>query len=140
MERKVNQIINKFRRTKFVHNGRSIEEGVDCLGFLILFYKEFGVELPSNDGKIVEKEWYLEDPNRYIRAIKNLGYESVNGENLKPLDLIYFVVNHDVITHTGIMLDNNRFVHMTPKKGLRVSKLERHWSKRFRGGVRVIKD
>ena len=140
MEKKVNQILSQFRKTPFVHNGRSVEEGADCLGFLILFYREFGIELPSDDGKTVEKEWYLSDPNRYIRAIKGLGYENITGDNLKPLDLIFFVVDHDVITHTGILLDNNRFVHMTPKAGLRISKFERHWRRRFRGGVRIIED
>ena len=59
-------------------------------------------------------------------------------DGLRPLDLIFFVVNHDVITHTGILLSNNRFVHMTPKKGLRISKFERHWRRRVRGGLRVL--
>lgn len=138
MQNKVNNILNSFKGTKFVHNGRSLD-GTDCLGFLILFYREFGIELPSNDGREIEKDWYLSDPNRYVRAIRNLGYNEVSLEDLLPLDLIFFVVNHDVITHSGIYLGNNRFVHMTPKKGLRVSKLERHWLSRFRGGVRIIK-
>ena len=138
LEGKINEILNRFNGTRFFHNGRSLEEGIDCLGLLILFYKEFGVELPSDDGKPIEDEWYLNDPTRYIRAIRDLGYPDVNLDELKPLDLIFFVVNHDVITHSGIMLSNNRFVHMTPKKGLRVSKFERHWIRRFRGGVRVI--
>ncbi|WP_228370421.1 C40 family peptidase [Gottschalkia acidurici] len=107
MNKKINQIINKLKGARFVHNGRSIEEGIDCLGFLILFYKEFGVELPSDDGQYVDKEWYLEDPDRYVRGIKNLGYKEVSLEELKPLDLIYFVINHDVITHTGIKLNDN---------------------------------
>ena len=138
MNKKVNTIINKFKGARFVHNGRSLEEGIDCLGLLILFYREFGIELPSDDGKHIEEEWYLTDPNRYIRAIKNLSYPEVSLDELKPLDLIFFVVNHDVITHTGILLPDNKFLHMTPKKGLRVSKFERHWRRRVRGGLRVL--
>ncbi len=140
LQEKVNEIISRFNRTKFVHNGRSVEEGVDCLGFIILFYREFGIELPSDDGKEIENEWYLNDPTRYIRAIRDLDYPDVTLDELKPLDLVFFVVNHDIITHSGIYLGGNRFAHMTPKKGLRVSKFERHWQRRFRGGVRVIND
>lgn len=135
---KVSEIIDRFRRTPFVHNGRSASDGVDCLGFIVLFYKEFGIELPSDDGKFVEEDWYLSDPSRYIRGLRNLGYAEVAVDDLKPLDLVFFVVNHDVITHSGIMLFDNLFVHMTPKKGLRVSKLERHWRRRVRGGIRVL--
>lgn len=138
MNKKINKIINDLKSTKFVHNGRSVEEGIDCLGFLILFYNEFGITLPSDDGTYVENDWYLNDPERYIRGIRSLGYEDVSIDNLKPLDLVYFVINHNVITHTGIMLPDNLFVHMTPKKGVRVSKLERHWRRRFRGGIRLL--
>ena len=140
MNRQVNEIINRFKRTPFIHNGRSVKNGVDCLGFIILFYKEFGITLPSDDGKTVEEDWYLNDPSRYIRGLKNLGYKDVTSDDLRPLDLVYFVVNHDVITHSGIMLYDNLFVHMTPKKGLRVSKLERHWRRRVRGGIRILND
>lgn len=138
MQEKVNEIINRFSGTKFMHNGRSLDEGIDCLGFLILFYREFGIELPSDDGNYIEEEWYLNDPNRYIRAIENLDYPKIAPDELKPLDLIFFVINHDVITHTGILLSGNRFVHMTPKKGLRVSKFRSHWRRRVRGGLRVL--
>ncbi|KNF08071.1 NLP/P60 domain-containing protein [Gottschalkia purinilytica] len=135
---KIKQVLNKFRRVRFVHNGRSLKEGVDCLGFLILFYKEFGIDIPSDDGKYIEKDWYLNNPERYIKAIRKLGYKEVGIDDLKPLDLAYFVVNHDVITHSGVIIDNNLFAHMSPKSGLLISKLERHWKKRFRGAVRII--
>lgn len=138
MERKLDNVLRKFRNAKFVHNGRSLDEGIDCLGFIILFYKEFGVNLPSDDGRHIEYDWYLEDPERYVRGLRSLGHEDVPVNQLKPLDLIYFVVNHDVITHSGILLPNNYFAHMTPKKGFRISRLERHWMRRIRGGIRVL--
>lgn len=140
IQNKIQQLIRRFRHARFVHNGRTLEEGIDCLGFVILFYKEFGVDIPSDDGKLVEKDWYKADPERYIRGIKSLNRKEVSLESLQPLDLVYFVINHDVITHTGIMINEGEFVHMSPKRGLLVSKLERHWKRRFRGAIRVIEE
>ncbi|MTI69337.1 MAG: NlpC/P60 family protein [Firmicutes bacterium] len=137
-QKKINKLIKKFEKAKFVHNGRSLEEGIDCLGFLILFYKEFGINIPSNDGKPIDKYWFKEDPERYIRAIKSLGEKEVSFDELQPLDMAYFVVTKNIITHTGIMIDNQRFVHMSPKRGLLISKLKRHWKRRFRGAIRFV--
>ena len=52
------------------HNGRSSEKGIDCLGFVILFYRDLEAELPNDDGKPIEEDWYKKDPYRYIRGYK----------------------------------------------------------------------
>ncbi|WIV13257.1 NlpC/P60 family protein [Proteiniborus sp. MB09-C3] len=138
IQEKINEGIRKYQYAKFLRNGRNLEEGIDCLGFIKLFYKDFGIDIPSDDGKPIEEEWYRTDPERYIRGIKSLGYKNVSIDELQPLDLAYFVISHDVITHAGIMISNREFVHMSPKSGLLISKLERHWGRRFRGAIRLI--
>jgi len=65
-EGKIKELLEKYKNAKFLHNGRSLEEGIDCLGFVILFYRDLGVELPNDDGKPIEEDWYKKDPNRYI--------------------------------------------------------------------------
>lgn len=131
-------LVEKYRDTKFVHNGRSLEEGIDCLGFIILFYRDLGIQLPSDDGKPIEEDWYKTDPTRYIRAIKNLGFKEVRFRDLKPLDMVYFAISRNIITHTGIMINQREFAHMSPKKNFLVSKLERGWLSRARGAIRII--
>ncbi len=135
---KIMELIDKFKGAKFLHNGRSLEEGIDCLGFVILFYRELGVELPNDDGRFIEEDWFKTDPNRYIRAIKNLGFKEVRYHDLRPLDMVYFAISRNIISHTGIMINNKEFAHMSPKKGFMISKLERGWLSRARGAVRVI--
>lgn len=135
---KIKESIEKYRNAKFVHNGRSLEEGIDCLGFLIEFYKDFGIEIPSDDGKPIEKNWYLKDPERYVRGIKKIAKKQVGFDQLQPLDLVYFVVRRNIITHTGVMINGREFAHMSPKSGFLISKLERHWKRRLRGAVRLI--
>lgn len=136
IQEKIYENIKKYRNARFLRNGRNLEEGIDCLGFIKLFYKDFGIDIPGDDGKPIEEEWYKIDPDRYIRGIKSLGWKDVSIDELKPLDLAYFVINHNVITHAGIMISNREFVHMSPRSGLLISKLERHWRRRFRGAIR----
>lgn len=139
-ESKIRELLPKFKDVPFVHNGRSIKEGLDCLGFVILFYREFGIELPSDDGKPIEEDWYKKDPYRYIRAIKSMGFKDIKFEDLKPLDLVYFAINRNIISHTGIMINAKEFAHMSPKRNFQISRLERHWLRRSRGAVRLIEE
>ncbi len=137
---KINELIPKFKSAKFVHNGRSLEEGIDCLGFIIAFYKEFGVDIPSDDGRFIDEDWYKTEPLRYIKAIKKFSSKEVKFGDLRPLDMIYLAISRNIITHTGIMINKKEFVHMSPKSGFLISKLERHWKKRYRGAIRLIDD
>lgn len=135
---KIMKLVDKYREAKFLHNGRSLEEGIDCLGFVILFYKDLGIDLPRDDGKFIEEDWFKTDPNRYIRAIRNLGFKEVRFRDLRPLDMVYFAISRNIITHTGIMISDREFAHMSPKKDFLISRLERGWLSRARGAVRVI--
>ncbi|KAB3531514.1 C40 family peptidase [Alkaliphilus serpentinus] len=131
------QVAESFRHARFKENGRSLEEGIDCLGFLVLFYKEFGIHIPDGDGKPIEKRWYVDDPERYVRGIKSLGKGDVPIDELKTLDLVYFAIKRNIITHAGIMLDDEYFIHMSPSRGISIDSLKRHWRK-FRGAIRMV--
>ena len=41
-EKRILELVEKYKNAKFLHNGRSLEEGIDCLGFIILFYRDLG--------------------------------------------------------------------------------------------------
>jgi len=136
----IKQILEKYKNVPFVHNGRSIKEGLDCLGFVILFYREFGIELPNDDGKFIEEDWYKSDPLRYIRAIKSLNYPEVNPYELQALDMVYFAISRNIITHTGVMINSYEFAHMSPKKGFQIDRFTLPWRRRFRGAIRIIQE
>lgn len=136
LETKIWDVIEVFKDVPFVHNGRTIDEGLDCLGFMVLFYKEFGIYIPSGDGEEIEEHWYNTDPERYVRGLNRLGGTPVDIDNLQPLDLVYFSIRRDIITHTGIMINSHEFVHMSSKRNLAVDSLHRHWRK-FRGAIRL---
>jgi len=136
LTQRLRQALKKYERVPFVHNGRSLETGLDCLGFVVLFYREFGIYLPDNDGRFIEEDWYKTDPERYIRAINRLPGKKVSIRELQPLDLVYFSISRNIITHTGVMISSHEFAHMSPKSNFLISRMERLWSTRFRGALR----
>jgi hypothetical protein len=51
---KIEKLLEQYRNVPFVHNGRTLD-GLDCLGFVVHFYKNFGIYLPDSDGKEIDK-------------------------------------------------------------------------------------
>jgi cell wall-associated NlpC family hydrolase len=137
-EIKIKKLLELYKDVPFVHNGRSLE-GLDCLGFVIHFYKHFGINLPNDDGKEIDEDWYKHDPQRYIRSLRKLDGIQVSLNDLQALDLVYFSISRGIITHTGVMINQHEFAHMSPKSSFLISKMERHWKNRCRGAIRFPK-
>jgi cell wall-associated NlpC family hydrolase len=137
-ELKIKKLLDLYRNVPFVHNGRDLQ-GLDCLGFVVHLYKQFGIYLPDNDGAEIEEDWYKRDSQRYIRSLRKLEGVQVSLNDLQALDLVYFSIARDIITHTGVMINRHEFAHMSPKSGFLVSKMERHWRLRCRGAIRFPK-
>lgn len=131
--------VEKYVGTPYRHNGRSIEEGLDCWGLVWCIYQELGIVIPAWDGKSrPEESWYKEDPLRYYRFLQKIG-EPVDTQDLEPLDIVYFgLIDNGIVSHTGIVLDNNRFIHTIQRKNCRISKLGGYWFKKLRGARRIL--
>ena len=53
-------------------------------------------------------------------------------------DLVFFRVNSKQVSHVGIYLMNNYFVHASTSKGVMISNLnEEYWQKYFEGIGRI---
>lgn len=53
-------------------------------------------------------------------------------------DLVFFKINRKNISHVGVYLDNDRFVHASVSSGVMISDLnEDYWKKYFVGGGRI---
>lgn len=121
----------------YKHNGRS-EKGLDCWGLVYLFFKRLGHQLPEGDGMPVEDDWYKLDPTRYQRELYKLGNEIGHFKKLKKFDIPYFSLYRDVITHSGVMLDQMRFIHVLNNRTVEISSFQkRFWRKKYRGGIRL---
>ena len=135
LETEIMPLLEQYKNVPFVHNGRTLQ-GLDCLGFLVHFYQNFGIHLPDSDGAEIKKQWYITDPQRYIRSLRKLNGVQVSLDDLQALDLVYFSVSQGIISHTGVMINEKQFAHMSPRSNFIVSKMERHWRTRCRGAIR----
>jgi cell wall-associated NlpC family hydrolase len=105
--------------------GNSPDSGLDCSGFVrYVFQDTLGLDLP-----------------RRAEEMSRVG-EKVRVSDLKPGDLVFFNTVRRTISHVGIYIGDNKFVH-SPSTGstIRVDDLDdRYWEKRFKGARRVETD
>lgn len=99
---------------------------MDCSGLLVRVFVEHGARLPHNS----------EEQARYGKIIREKA-------DLKKGDLVFFIRSYQTdkfITHSGIYLGSNEFIHASSSKGVTVTSLDNSWWKeKFIFGTRVLK-
>jgi cell wall-associated NlpC family hydrolase len=98
---------------------------MDCSGLVYTVFAKHGIILPHNS----------EDQARYGKIISGI-------DKLRRGDLVFFVRSYktrNLITHTGIFLGNNQFIHTSSKKGVTVTSInDPWWKEKFIFGTRVL--
>ena len=98
---------------------------MDCSGLLVAVFEKNGIRLPhSSEGQA-----------RYGKIIAVM-------DDLRKGDLVFFIrsykTNH-FITHSGIYLGNNEFIHTSSSKGVTVTSLDDSWwNGKFIFGTRIF--
>ena len=100
--------------------GGSTKQGIDCSGFVqTIFISAFGITLPRT-----AREQY-----KYVKLI--------SATQLKEGDLVFFNTTGGV-SHVGIYLQNNKFVHASVANGVTITDMyEPYYVKHFIGGGRI---
>ncbi|PWU02737.1 MAG: hypothetical protein C5B52_04785 [Bacteroidetes bacterium] len=103
--------------------GGSTHNGIDCSAFVqMLMSTVYGVDIP-----------------RTAREQKQMT-ASISSKELKEGDLVFFNTRGG-ISHVGVYLRNNKFVHAATSGGVMISDLDDpYWSHRYRGAGRVTHD
>ena len=101
--------------------GGNTHSGVDCSGFTVAVYMAvYGIALPR-----VSRDQY-----RISRKISTT--------ELQEGDLVFFNTNGSGVSHVGIYLGNNKFMHASVSRGVMVSGLfEPYYIQRYIGGGRI---
>jgi cell wall-associated NlpC family hydrolase len=101
--------------------GGNTQKGVDCSGFTVAVYAAvYGLAIPR-----VSREQY-----RVSRKISTT--------ELQEGDLVFFNTNGSGVSHVGIYLGNNKFIHASVSRGVMVSGLfEPYYVKRYIGAGRI---
>ncbi|MFN3921745.1 MAG: LysM peptidoglycan-binding domain-containing protein [Caldimicrobium sp.] len=95
---------------------------LDCSAFVKLIYEELGIKLPRSSAQQFQVGVYVEE------------------NELIPGDLVFFRTNGNRISHVGIYLGDNRFIHISSsKKRLSIDSLnDPYFRKRYAGAKRVL--
>ncbi len=104
--------------------GGTDKDGIDCSGFVQKLYTEvFGLDLVRTS--------YQQFTNcEHLRKAD----EAVEG------DLVFFKTRGHRISHVGVYLSNDYFVHASTTQGIMISSLkEEYWHKHFAGVGRISK-
>ena len=101
--------------------GGTTPSGFDCSGYVQYVFRAHGITLPRTS-----KEQYTVGT-------------SVSKSNLKPGDLVFFNTSGSGVSHLGIYLGNNEFIHASSSRGVMISSLTNsYWSARYLGARRVL--
>ena len=109
----------------FKYNGRTKEEGLDCLGLMLLMCVRLNISMPDHPSVIDRKlrEAALEKGKEMFKEIKTPSPGSFVSIRVAGL-----------VAHIGIMLDNIRFLHIQRHKTVCIEKInDLKWKSRLDG-------
>ena len=99
---------------------------MDCSGLLVTVFAGHGIQLPHNS----------EEQARYGKIITEIA-------DLRKGDMVFFIKSYKTsrfITHSGIFLGDNKFIHTSSTEGVTITSLDDPWwNERYLFGTRVFK-
>ncbi|PSL44939.1 lipoprotein Spr [Chitinophaga niastensis] len=102
--------------------GGKTRNGIDCSGFVnTLLNAVFQLSMAGSNS--------VQLYNQVTR---------LSSRELHEGDLVFFKIHHKRVSHVGIYLENDKFVHASTSAGVMISDLkEPYWKKYFAGGGRL---
>lgn len=124
-EKKIIEEALSWLGTPYRYGGSEKGKGTDCSGMVWMIFKNIAdIKLPRNSAQQAD----------FCKKLKKSG--------VKPGDLVFFATGKDAskISHVGIMLDNERFIHASTSKGVVISEVSTpYYQRTFKKYGRVPK-
>ncbi len=117
--------LKRWLGTPYRHAASKCGEGTDCSGMVMEVYRTvYGIAIERNSARIAQRNC-----------------EPVKRDELREGDLVFFDTNGGGgISHVGIYLKENKFVHTSSSRGVMVSDLnQRYWDEHYHSAGRVKK-
>jgi len=122
-ESKLYRFVDQWYGVPYKYGGCQ-KNGVDCSCFTANLYADvYGRKLGRTAGEI------------------HKDCEKINTGKLREGDLVFFITNGKSISHVGVYLKENKFVHASTSKGVIISDLnETYYKKYFHSAGRIKKE
>lgn len=98
--------------TPYRYGGAEKGKGTDCSGMVLRLYLDVAdIKLPRNSAKQAE----------FCKKLK--------AKDAKPCDLVFFATGRDAakVSHVGLLLDSESFIHASSGKGVIITRLDNPW-------------
>jgi len=114
------QVASQYKGIPYRYGGTTTA-GFDCSGYTSFVFKQLGISLPRTSA------------GQY-----GVG-TAVSKANLQVGDLVFFNTSGRGVSHVGIYIGNNNFIHSSSSKGVSVASIydPYYWGKRYIGAKRV---
>lgn len=114
------ELMDKWWGTRYCIGGSTMN-CIDCSAFTQVIMKEvFNIQLPRTS----QEQFNLLQP--------------IAIDELQEGDLVFFNTGGRGISHVGIYLQNNKFLHASTSQGVTITDLnDKYWNPKFRGGGRM---
>lgn len=110
---KLYSFIDEWYGVPYKYGGKN-KSGIDCSNFTATLYSNiYSKTLSGSSSSIFEQ------------------CKIISKNNLEEGDLVFFKIDGDKISHIGVYLQNNKFVHATTKKGVMVDDLDQAYYKKY---------
>jgi murein DD-endopeptidase / murein LD-carboxypeptidase len=110
---KLYTFIEDWYAVPYKYGGKS-KAGIDCSGFVIRLYNE-----------VYQNEICCSSQTLYNQV------NTIDSDQLREGDLVFFKISSDKITHIGLYLMNQKFVHASSSKGVIISDLQEAYYKKY---------
>ena len=123
--KKLYKELKRWLGTPYAHARQDCGEGTDCSGMVMVVYQEvYGIKLNRNSAKILEQNC-----------------RPIDLDDLREGDLVFFFTSDEErISHVGIYLKDNKFVHASSSRGVVVDDLrQNYYATHFHSAGRVLK-
>jgi lipoprotein Spr len=117
---KLYKFIDDWYAVPYKYAGKD-KKGIDCSGFTSVLCSTVYNKKVSSSSKAIYEET-----------------KRVNVSDLKEGDLVFFIINGKSVSHVGVYLQHNKFVHASTRRGVIISDLdEPYYKKYYHGGGRI---
>lgn len=134
-------IEKKFIDIPYKLGGRSFENA-DCMGIVILWYMEQGIEFEYNDS-IANKmnSFWITRPAEFLSLISTFG-EFIPFNQITKYDfLLFYHEKREAVfpTFPAVMVDDRHFLSNFDKTVSRITMIDMDWKQRFWGAIKIKK-